>query len=228
MPGIWFVNEYSIFKPMYAAFFTMLDSPQFSNFIQHFGYIGIYLWFISFDQITPIPEEVSLLVVGYFSAIGVFNPFLAGACCLLGFITVDSLYFVLSKKGSAFIKKKTKGLSGLMQGYRDKLKQHSFKVFFILCFIPRMRLFAPVLAGSSNYSFKKFLLFNGLSLSVFTTIYISLGLIFYKSLGQIISKMKGLQNYIFFGAIAIVAVIIIVLVIRRNKKAENEWLSAFQ
>lgn len=207
---------------MYAVLFTLLDSPQFSGFIQHFGYIGIYLWFISFDQITPFPEEISLLIIGYLSAIGVFNPVLAGACCLLGFITVDSLYFFLSKKGSAFIKRKTKGLSRLMQRYRDKIKQHSFKVFFILCFIPRMRLFVPVLAGTTNYSFKKFLVFNGLSLSIFTTIYLSLGLIFYKSLGQVISKMKGLQNYIFFGTIGIVAIIIIVWVIHRNKKAEKE------
>src|SRR5882724_7165480 len=106
---------------MYASFFTLLNSPQFSPFIQHFGYIGIYLWFISFDQITPFPEEISLLIVGYLSALGVFNPILAGACSLLGFFTIDTVYFFLSKKGSAFIRTKTKGLSNLMQRYRGKI-----------------------------------------------------------------------------------------------------------
>jgi len=203
---------------MFAIIFTLLDSPHFSGFIQQFGYIGIYIWFISFDQITPFPEEISLLVVGYLSAIGVFNPILAGACCLLGFITVDSLYFFLSKKGSSFIKKKTKGLSKLMEQYRERIKQNSFKAFFILCFIPRMRLFAPVLAGSSNYSFKKFLVLDGVTLSVFATLYVSLGLIFYKSISRFISHVKVWQNIIFFGAIGIIALIIIVLVIQRKKK----------
>src|SRR6266498_4214264 len=99
---------------MYASFFILLDSPQFSPFIQHFGYIGIYLWFISFDQITPFPEEISLLIVGYLSALGVFNPILAASCSLLGFFTIDTVYFFLFKKGSKWIKKKTKGMSDLM------------------------------------------------------------------------------------------------------------------
>jgi len=206
---------------MYSSVFTLLDSPQFSPFIQHFGYLGIYIWFISFDQITPFPEEISLLIVGYLSALGVFNPILAGACSLLGFFTIDTIYFFLSKKGSAFIRKKTKGLSDLMQRYRDKIKQHSLKAFFILCFIPRMRLFAPILAGSSGYSYKRFFLLDGAALFVFTAIYTSLGLIFYKSLSHLISEVKGLQNIIFFGGIAMIAIIIIVFVIRRKKKARK-------
>lgn len=206
---------------MYASFFILLDSPQFSPFIQHFGYIGIYLWFISFDQITPFPEEISLLIVGYLSALGVFNPVLAGACSLLGFFTIDSIYFFLSKKGSSWIRKKTKGLSKLMQRYRNKIKQHSLKAFFVLCFIPRMRLFAPILAGSSDYSYKRFFLLDGAALLVFTAIYTCLGLIFYKSLSHLISRVNGLQNIIFFGGIAMVA-IIIVLVTRRKKKSKKE------
>jgi membrane protein DedA with SNARE-associated domain len=207
---------------MYPALFTLLDSPQFSPFIQHYGYIGIYLWFISFDQITPFPEEISLLIVGYLSAIGIFNPVLAGACCLLGFFTIDTIYFVLSKKGSSWIRKKTKGLSKLMQRYREKIKHQSLKAFFILCFIPRMRLFAPILAGSSGYSFKRFFVLNGTALLVFSTLYVSLGFVFYKSLAGLISKVNGVQNIIFFGGIAIVAAVIIVFVVRRRKKNKDE------
>lgn len=207
---------------MYAAFFTLLDSPQFSPFIQHYGYIGIFIWFITFDQITPFPEEISLLIVGYLSALGAFNPILAGACSLLGFFTIDSIYFFLSKKGSSWIKKKTKGLSDTMQKYRERIKHHSLKAFFILCFIPRMRLFAPILAGSSDYSYKKFILLDGAALGVFTIIYTSLGFIFYKSLSHLISEVKGLQNIIFFGGVAMVAAVIIVFIIRRKKKAKKE------
>ena len=207
---------------MYTSVFILLDSPQFSPFIQHFGYLGIYIWFISFDQITPFPEEISLLIVGYLSALGIFNPILAGACSLLGFFTIDAIYFSLSKKGSQWIRKKTKGLSSLMQRYRERIKNHSFKAFFILCFIPRMRLFAPILAGSSDYSYKKFFLLDGSALAVFTAIYVSLGFFFYKSLHRLISKVNGLQNIIFFVGIAMVAVVIIVFVIRRQNKARTK------
>jgi len=207
---------------MWVSFFSLLDSPEFSPFIQHYGYLGIYIWFITFDQLTPFPEEISLLIVGYLSALGIFNPILAGVCSLLGFFTIDSIYFFLSKKGSGWIKKKTKGLSTLMQRYREKIKSHSFKAFFILCFIPRMRLFAPVLAGSANYSFKRFILLDGIALLAFASVYTTLGFVFYKSLNKLISKVNGVQNIIFFGGIAMVAAVIIFFVIRRKRVEKDK------
>ena len=157
---------------MHVCFSYLLDTPAFTNFIERFGYIGIFFWFISFDQLTPLPEEISLLLIGYLCAHQIFNPVFAGLVSLLGFLTIDIIYFMLSKKGSSFIKKKTKGSSSLMAKYRNLLKEHTVKGFFILCFIPRMRLFAPILAGSMKFSFKKFLLLNGLALVLHTTIYI--------------------------------------------------------
>ncbi len=207
---------------MYPALFTLLDSPQFSPFIQHYGYIGIFIWFITFDQITPFPEEISLIIVGYLSALGAFNPILAAACSLLGFFTIDTIYFLLAKKGSSFIRKKTKGLSKIMERYRQRIKKHSLKAFFVLCFIPRMRLFAPILAGTSDYTYKRFFMLDATALVVFAIIYVSLGYFFSKSLSHLISKVNGLQNIIFVSGIAMVAAVVIVFIIRRNNKSRNK------
>ena len=107
------------------------------------GYVGILVWFITFDQLTPFPEEISLLIVGYLSAHHVFNPFIAGLFCLAGFLAVDTGYFFLSKKGSSFIKKITKGSSSVLESYKKKLQDNMPKAVIFLCFIPRMRMFAP-------------------------------------------------------------------------------------
>jgi membrane protein DedA with SNARE-associated domain len=134
--------------------FFILKTPGFQGFIERFGYFGIVLWFLTFDQFTPIPEEISLLIIGYLSAHQIFNPVMAGAFCLIGFLTVDTIYFFLSKKGSAFIKKKTKSNSSIIQSYKNKLQTNTPKAIMILCFIPRMRMFAPILAGSMNISLR--------------------------------------------------------------------------
>jgi membrane protein DedA with SNARE-associated domain len=208
---------------MNVSLLYLLDTPGFTNFIERFGYIGIFLWFISFDQLTPLPEEISLLLIGYLCAHQIFNPILAGLFSLLGFLTIDIIYFMLSKKGSSFIKKKTKGSSSLMAKYRTLLQEHTVKGFFILCFIPRMRLFAPVLAGSMKFTLKKFLLLDGLALIIHTTIFLWLGFFFNKSLSAMEAKVKGLQDIIFFSSIGLAAVFIMFFVIRRRKnKNENE------
>src|SRR5215470_16326525 len=98
---------------MYAFLFFVLRTPGFTHFVSRVGYIGI-IWFITFDQLTPIPEEISLLIVGYLSAHNIFNPVVAGICCLAGFIAVDTIYFFLSKKGSSFISKRIKKSSSVM------------------------------------------------------------------------------------------------------------------
>ena len=207
---------------MYISLLVLLDSLNFTTFIERFGYIGIFLWFISFDQLTPIPEEISLLVIGYLSANNVFNPVLAGFFSLLGCLTIDTIYFILSRQGNKFIKRKTKGSSSLMASYTEKIKQNAIKAFLLLCFIPRMRLFAPILAASMKFSFKKFLLLDGLALILLTSIFVSLGVIFHKSLSAMETKVKGLQDIIFFASLLLATAVIIIFIIRRRKNKTQD------
>jgi membrane protein DedA with SNARE-associated domain len=185
------------------------------------GYIGIIIWFITFDQLTPIPEEISLLILGYLSVHNIFNPVVAGICCLAGFIAVDTVYFLLSRKGSSFISKKIKTSSSIIKTYKDRLKHNTFRAVFALCFIPRMRMFAPILAGSMKLSFRRFLLVDSIALTAFTTIYLLLGIIFNKSLGAIIAKTKWLQDIMFFAAVVLVAVLLVVWIQKRKKKKND-------
>jgi len=53
---------------MKTFFLTVLLAQQFQVYFQRFGYIGIYIYFVTIDQVSPIPEEVSLIVIGYLAA----------------------------------------------------------------------------------------------------------------------------------------------------------------
>src|SRR5215831_14730402 len=204
---------------MDQCMFELLKIPDFTHFIQQFGYFGILLWFLTFDQVTPIPEEISLLLIGYLCAHHIFNPFLAGSLSLIGFVTVDIAYFHLSKTGSRLIKKKSKtGKSSFITSYKEKLRIHMPRTLIFLCFIPRMRMWGPILAGSMKLSFRKFLLFDGIGLSLFTIIYISIGYIFHASLASLMQKMKGWQYIIFIGALIIIAIIIMILIRKKYRQ----------
>jgi len=199
----------------------LLRTPGFSAFVAHFGYVGILLWFLTFDQLTAIPEEVSLLIVGYLSAHHVFHPVIAGVLCLLAFsLWIQSISFSL-KKESSWIKKKTRGSFSVMKSLRNKLEKNTFKAIFILCFIPRMRMFAPILAGSMNLSYRRFLLCDSIALTFFTTIYLLIGLIFNRSLQKMIKQAKGIQNIVFFATLLVIGVVIVLFIRSRKKKVLN-------
>jgi membrane protein DedA with SNARE-associated domain len=207
---------------MYDLLILLFNMPNFTQFIEKFGYIGILIWFLTFDQITPIPEEISLLLIGYLCANGIFNPFLAGAIALAGMVSVDILYYHLSKTGSRLIKRKSKEkTSGFVAHYKKKLREHTPKTLIILCFIPRMRMWGPILAGSLKIPFKKFFLFDGMGLFLFTIVYISLGFIFHQSLGSFMKKLKGWENIIFIGAIILLGIIIVVVIRKRLMKKSS-------
>ena len=204
---------------MFNTIILFLESTPFTDFLQRFGYLGIFLFFITIDQINPFPEEVSLLFVGYLSVNDGLNPVFAGLACLAGFVTVDMAYYFASKSGlRLFKRKKGKSAPSWISSYGDKLKNNIAKTITILSFIPRMRMWAPILAGSMKLSFKKFLLVNGLAVSVFTALYIVIGIIFHDSLTPLMNRMKGMQNILFFAAIGIAAAVIFIFEINRRRK----------
>jgi membrane protein DedA with SNARE-associated domain len=207
---------------MPATMFFLFNIPDFAQFIERFGYIGIFIWFVTFDQFTPFPEEISLLIIGYLIAHHIFHPVLAGVFCLLGFICVDTIYYLLSKTGSKLIKRKSqRSRSSFVASYRKKLEENMPKTLVILCFIPRMRMWSPILAGSMKLPFKKFLLFDTLGLCLFTTVYLLLGIVFHKSLSTVMAKIKGLQNITFFSAALVIAIVIIILVKKRQREKKE-------
>lgn len=93
---------------------------ELDHYLTLFGYLGIFIFFLTIDQVTPIPEEISLLTIGYFSSKGAFNPIIGGAVALFAFVAVDSFYFLLVKSGarhSAWLRKKVS--SGVLKKVGD-------------------------------------------------------------------------------------------------------------
>lgn len=193
--------------------------PDFPEYIKLFGYLGIFLFFITVDQLTFIPEEITLLTIGYLSSHGVFNPFIAGIISCAAFVLVDATYFYLTKKGVKFTKRLHKKKGKQFKRIEEQLKINFPKTLLILCFIPRMRLWAPIFSGVLNIPIKRFLTYDTMSLILFTGTYISLGMIFHKGLSSLLSEVESLQHIIFTCFVIVVGIIILINV-RKHYKDE--------
>jgi membrane protein DedA with SNARE-associated domain len=200
---------------------SVLIAHQLQDYFQKFGYIGVYVWFITVDQIVPVPEEITLIIIGYFASLGNISPLLAGTFAIAAFLTVDIVYFQLTRSGNKLIKKITgKSNSTKTNAYKEKLKNHTFKTLVVLCFIPRMRLLGPVFVALLKIPFLRFIFYDTCGLCLFTTVYISLGYVFHKSLSSVISKTQSLTNIIFIASMVIMAGLTIFFIrkMRGNKK----------
>lgn len=204
--------------------FSLLQTSHmwnFSEYSEHLGYIGIFLFFITLDQITPLPEEITLLSIGYLSSQHVFNPFIAGAVSFAAFISVDTAYYLLSNSGSRLITSFFQNKKRVPARYEKMLKEHFGPTLITLCFIPRMRMFGPIFAGLMKFPLKRFLLFDAIGLAAFTTLYITLGVLFHNGLGFYFKEMH-MVRHIIFGSVLAVAAALIILQIKKNNQAHEK------
>ena len=205
--------------PVIDILLSAANTPEFSHFISTFGYIGIFIWFISFDQITPIPNEISLLIIGYLAANGVFEPVIAAAVCLAGFLSVDLAYYFLSRTGSRWIKKLMSRFSeSFLNSTKQKLQHQMPRTIIVLCFVPRMRFWNPILVGIMNLSFRRFLLYDSIGLALFTAVYITIGVVFHRSLTVLIAEMEIWRHVIFVAVLIIFAAAIIFITHKRKNR----------
>jgi len=205
-------------KQMLNEPFYLLTNPGFQEYFSRYGYLGIYIWFITIDQIAPIPEEITLIVIGYLASQGLINPILAGMFSVAAFITIDVVYFQLTKSGNKLFRKiRSKAENPKMKAYKTNLRNHMLKTLFALSFIPRLRLLVPVFVALAELKFKKFIVYSALSLSSFTAIYILIGILFHRSFSIMFSKLSPTDHVIFIIAMIVLMVILTIISIRKFK-----------
>lgn len=200
---------------MIAWLLDLSNSPGFSEMTRTLGYAGIFLFFITIDQLTPIPEEVTLLSIGYLAAAGTFNPVIAGAVALAACLSVDTGYFFLVRSGNNFLKKwYRKKHRPFMDRYKNNLRENLPRTLIVLCFIPRMRMFGPIFCGLLKIKYSRFILFDFIGIASFTALYITIGTIFGHS-----ARFDDFKDYIIAGAIIVVGGMIFWFIQRaRNPK----------
>lgn len=189
----------------------LVEMHNLTDYIHIFGYLGILLFFLTIDQITPIPEEISLLTIGYLSSKGVFNPVIAGLISLAAFITVDTIYFFLVRSGRKWTERFRKRRKGsFLKRIETGISSNFAKTLLVLCFIPRMRMWAPIISSMVKTPYSKFIKYDSTILALFTSIYIALGILFHKGLDLFITKFEAFQNVVFFGVMLIASILLFI------------------
>lgn len=195
-----------------------METQDIAYYISHYSYVGIFLWFFLIDQLTPIPEELVLVTVGYIVHTGLINPFFAGIAALLGLMLVDNIYFLLAYKSNKWTQKLKKKQRGkVMNKFQEKLRKNQISTLFLIAFIPKVRFFGPIIAGLSKISHKRFFIVNMCASSIYVALYLTLGIFFHNTIEHVIHKLE-LQQHAVFGIFILIMAISISLLV-------NKWLN---
>lgn len=186
---------------------------DFQELILQYSYIGIFLWFVFFDQITPIPEELVLITMGFIANKGHINPILAGASALIGLVIIDNVYYGLGKSGKSLFNRFRKDAEKeLMARLKTRIKQHDWQTIFMMSYFPKLRFITPFVAAAAGIPWTRFAIINAASSATYVTLYILLGIFFEYQLKEI--KLEILMLYISIFTL-IIGIIVFIWIFRK-------------
>lgn len=195
-----------------------------TNFMEHYGYIGIFLMIALENVFPPIPSEVILPFGGFMTTnseltlIGVIIASTAGSIAgaiILYWIgralDVERLEKIVDKYGR-FLRVKKKDIHKADKWFD---KYGPWTVLFCRM-IPLVRSLISIPAGMSNMNFKVFILFSTIGTLIWNTILVCLGAALGESWGSIVNAI-GVYSKVVYVAIALFLVAAFIWYTKRKK-----------
>jgi len=112
----------------------------------------------------PVPEEITLLIVGYLANIQFFDIKYVMILSFISMIAGDNLSYFLGYKGSHIVDWVLTATR--LHWANEHFKKHPYKTIFITRFLSGLRVFFPIAAGSTRLPWKKFFIVDLLAVSI--------------------------------------------------------------
>jgi len=177
------------------------------KYMDQLSYAGIFMWFAVIEQFTPVPEEAALMSIGYLSAHGQLNIYIAAVFCLAGLLVTDSLLFYASLKGTLIIGRLLEKYdSKLLENLKLNFKKNAEKSMVIAALLPKVRFLSPVIAAYSGVSWKRFVLVNGLVTRCYVSFYLFVGMFFYRKVTVLMAEMKWPAHVLFIAFVVLILI----------------------
>lgn len=187
------------FKSVTAYLIMMINGQLSIPYLENLSYAGIFILLAFVGHFIPLPEEVLLLTIGYLVSLGFGNLWIVIVVSLIAGYSGDILLYWLSKNGNKLVVNLDRATNKeKITKYENLMQTHGGKMIFVLRLVVGLRFFGPVVAGSANVAWRKFLLYDLLALLIYFPSLIFLGYHFHNNLRHLISDVGILSHIIFF------------------------------
>lgn len=180
------------------------------QYVLQFSYLGIFLWFAFIEQVTPVPEEVSLMSLAYITMHTALNPWISGLVALSGLTVADNTFYYLSFSGNKLIGRLTgKVNSKLLDKLKVKIRTKPVPAILTMGLLPKLRFLSPILAAATGISWKLFFGINLIVTTFYVAVYMLIGIFFHTQLQSILKELHTWQHIIFI-TLMVLAVLLFV------------------
>lgn len=188
------------------------------EFIHQLGglsYLGVFGISMLAMIVLPFPEEITLLSLGYLAGIGVFHLPILIPVIMLGLFVADFAVYQLAYHGSKITTKFYKKMFQEKFDFLNDMTNEKLERLIIFSrFLIYFRFLSGFLAGHYKITFKRFVAYELVSLSVYTTLFVCLGFFLRNQLERVIAGVGVVQNII----LVVVLVVVGSMIFRSIKK----------
>lgn len=181
-----------------------------AQYILQFSYLGIFLWFAIIEQVTPVPEEVSLMSLAYITMHTPLNPWISGLVALGGLTVADNAFYYLSFSGNKLIGRLTgKVNSKLLDKLKVNIRTKPVPAILTMGLLPKLRFLSPVLAAATGISWRLFFGVNLIVTTFYVAVYMLIGIFFHTQLQSILRELHMWQHLIFIVLMILAALLFV-------------------
>ena len=160
-----------------------------------YTYLGIAFYYIIFDFVSPISDELSLIIIAWLSHNGLMNVWGGGVMAFLALYTRNIILFYLSRNRTRLIDALTQRYPVWMTNYQRQMSENLVKTILILTFIPKVRILVPVAAGLGRVQKKRFFVVQAIAMALFIAVYYPLGVFFYAGIHSLMESMDQADRH---------------------------------
>ena len=176
-------------------------------FLQHLSYFGIFLMLALLDVLIPLPEEIILIMIGYTVYFGTLDPSFTILVAIAAFLVGDNATFWLSRGGNHLIARfTTKSATPLIERYSEKMRFKAGLTLLIMTFVPSIRFFAPIVAGSVRTPWRVFILFDLLAVGLYVSLYLLAGYFFHSQIDGIIREFEMIGHLMIYALLLVIGI----------------------
>ena len=198
-----------------------LGITQAIQFIERDGYALLFFWVLAEQGALPIPSVPLLIAVGALVHAGRLSAAAAIACCVIGALAADSVWFHLGrsrgKRVLRFLCRVSLEPDSCVRKTENAFLKYGLKTLLIAKFVPGLNAVAAPLAGDSGIGVFRFLAVDTLGVVIWSGAYIGVGYVFSSQLELALDYAQRLGS----GFVILVAVLaaawILWKVIRRRR-----------
>jgi len=159
-----------------------------------YTYAGIAFYYIIFDFVSPVSDEISLIIIAWLSHNGLMNVWGGALMAFLALYTRNVILFFLAHNRTRLIDALTERYPVWMGNYQEQMSSNLVKTVLILTFLPKLRILIPIAAGFARVDKKRFFVVQAFSMALFIMIYYPLGIFFFKKIHSLMDTMGSVDK----------------------------------